>query len=319
VDGAFCLTVWGAGLYNEWMNERPLISVIIVSLNGEERMPACLRAVYQSDWPNLEVIVVDNGSADRTSEVTKREAPQAMVIRAERNLGFAGGNNLGLERAQGELLVLLNDDCEPYPGWLKALAQAADELPDWGVLGCKLLYPGDEKIIQHAGGLVEANALSKHVGYGERDEGQHNGRTRCAYVTGAAFAIRRETLERVGLLDAGFFPIYYEELDFCYRAARAGYGSYYVPDAEVIHHESMTTKRLSFGFLCKYHRNRLRFIIRNFDRGQLRRAMRRECSWLIRHRPWGDFAPLLLAYGRALLGIVPLWRARRRLLRGGDQ
>ena len=281
-------------------------------------MPACLRSVYQSDWPNLEVIVVDNGSADRTSEVTRSEAPEAIVIRAERNLGFAGGNNLGLERAKGELLVLLNDDCEPHPGWLKALVQSADELPDWGILGCKLLYPGGE-IIQHAGGLIEANALTKHVGYGERDEGQHNRRTRCAYVTGAAFAIRRETMERIGLLDADFFPIYFEEIDFCFRAERAGYGSYYVPGAEVIHHESMTTKRLSYGFLCKYHKNRLRFMARNFDRGQLMRAMRCELGWLLRHRPWDVLLPLLQAYGRSLLGFFPLWRSRRQVLGGGKR
>jgi len=286
------------------------ISIVIVSLNGERRISWCLKSVLESDWSDLELIVVDNGSTDRTTEAIKSAAPGAKLIRAEKNLGFAGGNNLGIAEATGNIIVLLNDDCEPRHDWLKAWAAAGETLPDWGVMGCKLLYPGSD-VIQHAGGLLEPNALTKHIGYMEHDRGQYGEVRRCDYVTGAAFAIRREALERVGTLDPEYFPIYFEECDFCFRVARAGYGVYYVPAAVVVHHESMTTKRMSYGFLCKYQRNRLRFIIKNFDGPRLRRAIRREIGWLVRDRPWDCLLPLARAYIYALLHASALSRARR--------
>lgn len=273
----------------------------------------CLAALDATQWDDLEVIVVDNGSTDGTSETTRRCAPDAIMIRSERNLGFAGGNNLGLVRATGDVLVLLNDDCEVRADWLTEWMAAADALPDWGVLGCKLLYPGG-KTIQHAGGVIEPNALTKHLGYMEPDDGRFDELRRCDYVTGAAFAIKREVMEKIGLLDPEYFPIYFEENDYCARAARAGFGVYYVPRAVVIHHESMTTKKLSFGFLCKYHRNRLRFMIKNFSAEELRRAMRQEAKWLIGHRPWDVALPLLRAYGHCLLRAPRLYRARKENL-----
>lgn len=297
------------------MSTPSLISVIIVSLNGEDRLPDALRAVQATRWPRFEIVVVDNGSTDRTSEVTRRIAPEARCLRVERNLGFAGGNNVGLAEARGDVLVLLNDDCEPRPDWLAAWMDAARSRPEWGVLGAKLLYP-DGRTIQHAGGVMEPNGLTKHLGYMETDEGQHDTPRECDYVSGAAFAIRRDVLERVGPLDAAYFPIYFEENDFCARVRRAGFGVHYIPAAAVIHHESMTTKKLSFGFLKKYHRNRLRYVIKNFDAPQLRRAARREIGWLVRAHPWDCYIPVALAYAHALWRLPELLRARRETLRG---
>ena len=122
-------------------------------------------------------------------------------------------------------------------------------------MGCKLLYP-DSDIIQHAGGVIEPNALTKHLGYMEKDRGQCDQVLKCDYVTGAAFAIRRDVIEQIGMLDEKYFPILLEENDFCMRTKRAGFEIYYIPQSVVIHHESMTTEKLSPGFLYKYHKNR---------------------------------------------------------------
>ena len=298
------------------MTDPRLISIVICSLNGADRLPDCLQAVRGSDWTDLEVIVVDNGSTDGTGDVVRRLDPEAIVIRAERNLGFAGGNNLGIEQARGDMVVLLNDDCEPRPGWLGALVGGAADLANWGVLGCKLLYPGG-RIIQHAGGWVQANGLTGHLGYGQEDRGQYAGPFSCDYVTGAAFAISRQALETVGLLDPEYFPIYFEELDYCRRLRQAGFGVYCVPEAEVIHHESQTTGRMSAGFLRKYHRNRLRFVLKMFSRQELARAGRAEITWLIRNRPWDVLLPLAWAYGRTALSAPALWQARRQTRRTG--
>lgn len=258
-------------------------------------MPTCLQSVLASNYSPLELIVVDNGSSDRTSEVVREGFPGVKLLRAPRNLGFAGGNNLGIKASRGEIIVLLNDDTEIEPEWLTASRSAAERLKDWGILGAKLLYP-DRKTIQHAGGKILPNALTQHIGNGEIDYGQFDEIRPCDYVTGAAFFIRRELLNKIGLLDAGFFPIYFEEVDYCWRARRRGYQVYYVPEIRVYHYESRTTNKFSKGFLYKYHRNRIRFMLKNFSLKRLMSACRFELKWLLQNRPRDVMLPLLVAY-----------------------
>lgn len=272
-----------------------LVSVIICSLNGERVLPVCLESVLGSEYSPFEVIVVDNGSSDGTSKLVTENFPQVKLLRAGRNLGFAGGNNLGLKAAQGEILVLLNDDTAVSPDWLTAAVKAAEQLPDWGIFGARLLYP-DQQTIQHAGGIVGANALTQHIGNGEIDRGQYNKIRECDYVTGAAFFIRRELMQKIGLLDEGYFPIYFEEVDYCWRARRLGYKVYYIPHIKVYHYESRTTRKFSPGFLYKYHRNRIRFILKNFGINELWRALKCELKWLWQNRPADLLLPLLKAY-----------------------
>jgi GT2 family glycosyltransferase len=293
----------------------PMASVIICSLNGADRLPMCFEALAKTTHHNHEVILVDNGSTDGTSEVAARW-PRVKVLRADRNLGFAGGNNLGLRQARGDFFVLLNDDTEVEPGWLEPLAEAAMTLPDWGILGCLLVYP-DRRTVQHAGARIEPNGLTQHFGYGEPVPETDLPVQRVPYVTGAAFAINRPILGLLGPLDDAFWPIYFEETDLCWRAAEIGYASYLVPASRVVHHESMTTDRFSPGFLRKYHRNRWRFMIKNFSRRELLRALRAELRWLRCHRPSDHYLPLLSALLSTLIRLPSLLmtrlRSRRRL------
>jgi GT2 family glycosyltransferase len=279
------------------------ISVVVVSLNGERRIGACLDALRRTEWPDLEVIVLDNGSRDATSRVVRASYPEVRLLRSPRNLGFAGGNNLAAAHATGEWIILLNDDTEPEPGWITELMDAGRRLPRAGILGCLLLYP-DGKTIQHAGGVVHANGLTDHLEWGATLEGDVSERPprRCDYVTGAAMAIRREAWERVGPLDPGYFPIYYEENELCCRAREAGWEVWVIPRARVIHAESQTQGRWSRMFLVRYHRNRLRFLRRNRRGRELLRAMKAEWRWLIGNRPYDQVGPLAQAYAQALLG-----------------
>jgi len=289
-----------------------LISVVIASLNGSEVLPRCLESLRRTVYEDIEVIVVDNGSTDGTYEVVKESFPEVKVLRSERNLGFAGGNNLGIREARGEIVFLLNDDTEVEPDWARELVQASTSLPDWGVIGAKLLYP-DRKTIQHAGGEILPNALTKHIGDGQPDSTEYDSIRKCEYVTGAAFAIRRETLEKVGLLDEGFFPIYFEEVDYCWRVRRAGFQVYYVPSIRIYHYESRTTIKYSSGFFYKYHKNRLRFILKNFNGREILRALKYEAMWLLRHRPFDNLLPLLRAYAVNFYNLPQTLKARRQI------
>lgn len=236
-------------------------SVIIPVWNGRKYLPDCLEALFAQRYPDLEVIAVDNASSDGSADWIAEQYPQVRLIRNPVNLGFAGGCNTGLQVAQGDILVLLNQDTRVLPGWLQAMVDALRR-PKVGIVGCKILYP-DGETIQHAGGWIEwPLGLAHHYGQGERDEGQWDEPRQVDYVTGAAMAFRRDLLEKVGLLDEEFRPAYFEDTDFCFRAREAGYEVWYVPSATLIHTESASLKG-SAELALSYHRGRLRFVLKH--------------------------------------------------------
>lgn len=276
-------------------------SIVIVSLNGRQRLAMPLDALRRCDPAPHEVIVVDNGSNDGTSRFVRETYPEAMLVRAPRNLGFAGGNNLGIMNASGDVVILLNDDTEPDADWLAPLAAGFDSDPHLGIAGTRLLYPGRERI-QHLGCRIEANGLTKHVDYGVsvKDQTLHEPAD-MDYVTGAALAIRRETIASIGLLDDGFWPIYFEEVDWCVRARRRGWAVRVFPASTVIHHESQTTEKLSRRFLTMYTRNRWRFVLKNHRGAALLRAVRAEARWIAGNVPWDLLWPLAQGYAWAAI------------------
>jgi hypothetical protein len=203
-------------------SSRPRASVIVLSLNGQEYIRGCLQSLSESELRSLEIIVVNNGSTDATQEIVANEFPNVRLVNLPKNMGFAGGINEGLKRARGDVLIPLNDDTICTPGVVGRLVETLDESSDIGIVGCKILYP-DKKTLQHAGGWINPNGKTHHFGYREVDEGQYDQRRDVDYVTGCMFAIRRELLERIGMLDDRYFPIYYEEVEFAVRARKNGY------------------------------------------------------------------------------------------------
>ncbi len=245
-------------------NERlPLVSLIVLNWNGRQHLEYCLPSLLATDYPRYEIVVVDNASTDDSVAFVRENFPSVQVIANERNLGFSAGMNVGLRAAQGEIMVLLNNDVEVRPDWLRALvgAMLADETV--GVAGCKVYYP-DGKTLQHAGATLNYPLLtSHHYGYQEEDQGQYDEIRTVDYVTGAALALKREVLNKVGYLDEGFF-LYYDDPDLCFHARRAGYTVIYVPDAVILHHEMATNVKGSFFSLHHYHRSRLRFFLKHY-------------------------------------------------------
>lgn len=236
-------------------------SVIIPVWNGREYLPACLDALLAQDYPDFEVIVVDNASVDGSADLVAERYPQVRLIRNAQNLGFAGGCNIGLKTAHGDIFILLNEDTVVQPGWLQALVKALQR-PEVGVVGCKILYP-DGKTIQHAGGWIEwPLGLAHHYGQGEEDNGQWDEPRQVEYVTGAAMAFRRDVLERVGPLDEEFWPAYFEDVDFCFRVREAGFEVWYMPEAVVLHKGTVTLTEPA-QHSSAYQRGRLRFVLKH--------------------------------------------------------
>ncbi len=237
-------------------------SVIVLAWNGMDYLGDCLDAVLAQEYADFEVIVVDNQSADGSADFVAAHYPQVRLIRNDRNLGFSGGNNVGLQAAEGDIFVLLNQDTKVQPGWLSALATTLED-PTIGIAGCKLLYP--DGTIQHAGGrIVNARGAAEHIGRHEPDRGQYDQLRDVDYVTGAAMALTRATWQRIGPLDEGFFPAYYEDTDWCYRARGAGLRVVYCPAAVAIHYESTSAAPDSYEHQANFNHGRLRFLLKHW-------------------------------------------------------
>ena len=248
--------------------DRKAVDIIVLSWNGIGFLERCLSSLLRQTYPSYHVLMVDNASIDGSVAMVRERFPQVEVIENDRNLGFAAGMNVGLRRAQGETIVLLNQDTEVRVDWLEWLVEAMESDERVGIVGCKLLYP-DGKTLQHAGGILAYPlAIASHRGRGELDRGQYDAKSEVDFATGAALGLHRALLEEIGLLDEGFF-FYYEDVDFCFRAREAGYRVIYAPRAVAIHHEGMSVRRLGVERYSLLHRSRLAFVLKHYSAAQI--------------------------------------------------
>lgn len=214
---------------------------IVIPAHGHEGMTrACVTATVATLPTDVEVqiIVVDDASPDAMGALDDID-PRVKVVRADSNLGFAGACNLGAHHATGELLVFLNNDTEPQPGWLAALVATAQQDPSIGVIGARLLYP--HRTIQHAGIVFsQADGLPRHVYRGfPADHPAVLVQRDMQAVTAACMLIRAEVFEALG----GFSEAYrneFEDIDLCLRAGAAGHRITYCPTAVIVHLEAVS-------------------------------------------------------------------------------
>ncbi|MFB2121331.1 glycosyltransferase family 2 protein [Parapedobacter sp. 2B3] len=243
-----------------------MISIITVNYHQEEVTADFLRSVAQcTEVGELEVIVVDNGSNLHRPDRFQSVYPGTVYLRSEKNLGFAGGNNLGIRHAKGDYLLFLNNDTEITAGFIQTLRDELDSHPDIGLLSPLILYYEDKRKIQYAG-YTPMNFLTgrnRGIGAMEDDNGQYNHVTmETGYCHGAAMICRRKDMERVGPLPEHFF-LYYEELDWCEQFKRAGLKTGFTGKTRIYHKESISVGKESPLKTYFMVRNRWLFIRRN--------------------------------------------------------
>jgi GT2 family glycosyltransferase len=244
------------------MNDR-CVMVIVLNWNGLTDTLDCLTSLREVDYPAYEIVVVDNGSSDGSVPVIHERFPAVTVLENEANLGFTGGNNVGLRYAlmQGaDHALLLNNDTLVAPDFLRLLVDGVEADPLVGIAGPTIYYHEQSDVIWSAGGAIDWHRGStRMVGLDERDNGQFGTKPRRVdFVSGCCMLVQRAVLEQVGLLDERFFA-YYEETEWCVRAKREGVEIVHVPDAKVWHkispliqsdspivHYYMTRNRLLF-------------------------------------------------------------------------
>lgn len=237
--------------------------MIIVTRRGRGHLEGCLRAVFGQRLPGgFEVVLVDNGSEDGSVDRALLDHPSLRVVRAGRNLGFAGGNNLGLRESAGEFPVLLNDDTRVRSGWLAALVEAAEAEPRAGAVGSLVVFQKPAGTIDSAGlDLLDDGAV---VGRGtlEPAPGQPGRREEVFAACGNGMLLRRAALERVGCFDEAFFA-YFEDADLCWRMRLAGWTCWLEPAAVVDHLHAATAGVWSDFYHFQVRRNRLLVVVKN--------------------------------------------------------
>ena len=244
------------------------LSIITINYNGLEDTCALIDTITFND--NMEVIVVDNGSKTDEAAIIQERYPQVKTIRSEQNLGFAGGNNLGIKAAQGQYLYLINNDTVFDDFQVRPLIERLNTSSTIGMVCPKIRFAWEPKPIQFAGytPLSSVTLRNKSIGYNEPDNGQYNTPHPTPYAHGAAMMIKRDALEQVGLMPECYF-LYYEELDWSMMFTRGRFEIWYEPAATIYHKESQTTganSPLKTYYIC---RNRLLFAQRNIT-GQQR-------------------------------------------------
>jgi GT2 family glycosyltransferase len=217
----------------------PLVVAVVLNWNRREETLACLDALARSTHPALQVVVVDNGSEDGTADAVAAAHPRVDVVRSEVNLGFAGGNNLGLARARAlgaEQVLVLNNDVEVEPDTVATLAAAAQRLPRAGALNPKILFADPPGHIWFAGASFDPRRgyNGRQRGYGRPDGPELDGLWETGRSCGAAMLVPRAALDLVGDFDEELF-LYSEDTDWSLRALAAGLRLYVVAEARVTH------------------------------------------------------------------------------------
>lgn len=239
------------------------LSIITVNYNGIKDTCELIDSIPFND--EMEVIVVDNASANNEASVIVEKYPYIKVIRSDRNLGFAGGNNLGIRFALGKYIFLINNDTIFKDFNIQALIDRLESSPKIGAVCPKIRFSWDNKPIQFCGytPLSKVTVRNKSIGFGEADNGQYNTPHSTPYAHGAAMVIKKAVIDEVGLMPECYF-LYYEELDWSMMITRAGYEIWYEPSCTIYHKESQTTGQNSPLRTYYITRNRLLLVKRNW-------------------------------------------------------
>ena len=247
------------------MEIEKVLSIITINYNGLKDTCELLDTLPLED-KSIEVIVVDNASKEDEATQIEQRYPQIKVICSKENLGFAGGNNLGIQAAQGKYLFFINNDTflRPQTSDLRPLINRLESSQKIGVVCPKIKFSWGENLIQYAGytPLSKITMRNRSIGFGETDTGQYDTPHPTPYAHGAAMMVKREVIDKAGQMPDCYF-LYYEELDWSMMIRRAGYDIWYEPTCTIFHKESLNTGQNSPLRTYYITRNRLLFVKRN--------------------------------------------------------
>ncbi|OGP86338.1 MAG: hypothetical protein A2Z08_04115, partial [Deltaproteobacteria bacterium RBG_16_54_11] len=240
----------------------PLISVVVLNWNGVHCVEGCLVSLQAQSYHPLEIIVVDNASTDKSVDFIRMNFPEVKMILNKRNLGFAGGNNIGIKASRGRYIMILNNDARLDPDCIKELKRSIEKDKRYGASASKILLNGKETLLDAAGISIYRDGLSIGRGRLERAD-QYNMEGEVFFASGCACLFRKEMLDDIGLFDEDFFA-YADDTDMGWRARLAGWRCIYNPKAIVYHLHSASSSAYSPLKVFLVERNRISVAIKYF-------------------------------------------------------
>jgi len=246
------------------MINKPLVSIITINYNGSEDTREFLNSLKSITYPVTEVFVVENGSTKNKFLPYLADYPYVKYIVSEKNLGFAGGNNLAINQASGKYILLINNDTTVTNDFLEPLVELMESDDKIGMVSPKIVFHTPGNIIQYAGssGLNSFTRRGTKIGYLETDKGQYNKITETRLIHGSAVLFRSDITNVIGLIPEIYF-LYYEEYDWCEAATRSGFKLYFCGLSTIYHKGSKSIGRKSPLKTYFLTRNRLLYIRRN--------------------------------------------------------
>ena len=228
------------------MNESPLVSIIILNYNAGELLLNCVDSLKKSTYTNLEILIVDNISSDNSQKKCKEKFPDIKLIQNNENLGYCGGNNVGINEAKGKFIVILNPDTIIEPNCIDELISAYNKFGN-ALYQPKILSLNEKDIIQSTGNMLHVFGFGFARDKGNKVTNKEESIEKIGYASGTCLFTSREVFDKIGLLDEFLF-IYHDDLDLGWRAAQIGINSYYVPKSKIFHVESYSLKWSSKKF-----------------------------------------------------------------------
>jgi GT2 family glycosyltransferase len=222
------------------MNKESLTSIIVLNYNAGELLLNCIDSLKKSTYRNIEILVVDNISSDDSHTKCKKQFPDIRLIQNRKNLGYCGGNNVGIKEAKGEFIVILNPDTIVKENWLDEIFNAFNEFGD-GLYQPKIISLNESNIIQSTGNMIHTFGFGFARDKGRKIIEKKEEIEKIGYASGTCLFTTKKVLEKVGLLDEFLF-LYHDDLDLGWRAAQIGIDSYYVPKSKIFHAESYSLK-----------------------------------------------------------------------------
>ena len=247
------------------------VTISIVSLNTRELLAACLRSVLGTTRVSFDVHVVDNGSSDGSTTMVAVDFPQVRLTRSGSNRGFAAANNCAIREADSRYVLLLNPDTIVSPKTVGDLVSFMDDHTDVGICGPKIMFPDGRfqscghrfpTLISEVRQSKNVNRLLRRLVGTEPPFQVERVPFDVDWVDGACLLIRREALSDVGFLDEQFF-LYAEELDWCFRARKAGWRVCALPQVEMVHYQGQSSAQMSDFSLAHLVETRLRYYRKN--------------------------------------------------------
>ena len=243
---------------------KPLVSIIILNYNAGKLLLECVESVFNTNYTNFEVLVIDNASSDNSHKICKEKFERIYLIENKTNLGYCEGNNVGVQKASGEFIVILNPDTVVDSNWLNDLIVAYYIYGD-GIYQPKFLNTTDHKILMSTGNMIQLFGFGFSRGKGQVDTKQFEKIEKIGYASGTCIFTTKKIFLKIGMFDPFLFA-YHDDLDLCWRAILQGINSYYVPKSIVYHPpEGFSFKWSSFKYYL-LERNRLYCILTNYSR-----------------------------------------------------